>query len=328
MNVIPPDGDRAQPGMDHDWYEFSPIVNRPRPPSDMPPLSVSVLIDLTAVEWEAPGREPVVQPPGGRGPAVFPDYPRMSHREYGHRTGIFRLLDVLESADIPPVVIIDALTVTHYPSLVSHLRDRVAEFVAGGLSASRPITSRMGDADERAYVATSLAYLEAELGARPAGWTSPQGSESARTPGILAEHGFGFTTDWVNDEQPYPFRGTGQALWAYPVSWELSDLNALVLRQVPDAVFAESIKDAARVLLADGRTQPRVLGLHLHPWISGQPHLADLLVDALGQVVAMDGVRAAKPSQVLADFRRVCPELDGTRETDTTTHTYPDGDSP
>ena len=304
LNVIPPrGGDRAEPGMDHPWFPFSGITSRPRPRGNPSALSLSVVVDLTAVEWEAPGHEPIVRPPGGRGAAPFPDYPRMSHREYGHRTGIFRLLDHLDEVDVPIAVVIDVLTARHYPSLLEHLRPRTAEFLAGGMSASRPITSAMGEDEERDYVGTTLDELQRALGARPAGWAGPQQSQSARTPGILAELGVTYTTDWGNDEQPYAFRGEAEGLWSFPVSWELSDLSAMT-RDVADVTYAESIIEAATTMEADGTDQPRVLGLLLHPWISGQPYLTPLVRDALRRVVASDSVRAAAPAEVLAAFRQ------------------------
>lgn len=305
MNVIPPGGGAgAAVGPDHGWFEWRPMSTRERPAVSLPPLTFSAVVDLTAVEWELPGAEPVIRPTGGRGHAAYPDYPRMSQREYGHRAGIFRLLDVLEAAGISPTVILDAMTATHYPSLLERIQERVAEFVAGGLSASRPITSAMSEDEEQAYVGSTLEQLRAVLGRVPAGWMGPQWSESHRTPRVLAEHGIVYTMDWGNDEQPYPFTGSATGLWSYPLSWELSDLNNLVERAVPDTQYGAVLTEAADVLVADGATQPRVMGLHLHPWITGQPHMSDVLGDALSGITATAGVEVAAPLQLLDRLRR------------------------
>ena len=304
MNVIPVSGGgRAAVGPDHGWFGWQPMSTRQRPGISLPPLTLSAVVDLTAVEWEPPGAEPIIRPTGGRGYAPFPDYPRMSQREYGHRAGIFRLLDVIEAAGISPIVVLDVLTATHYPSLLDRLRDRVAEFVAGGLSASRPVTSAMSEDEEQAYVGATLEQLGATLGTVPAGWMGPQWSESHRTPRVLAEHGIVYTMDWGNDEQPYAFTGAATGLWSYPLSWELSDLNLLVERSVPDTQYGAALTEAADVLVADGAVQPRVMGLHLHPWITGQPHMAQVLGDALGRITATTGVRTATPSAMLHQLR-------------------------
>jgi allantoinase len=311
MNVIPPHGrdGGAEPGMDHAWYAWDPLPSRPAPTGDpLPALTFSVIIDLTAVEWETPDHPPVVPPPGGRGIHTHPDYPRMAHREYGHRTGIFRLLDVCERAGVTPAVVVDVLTATHYPSLLAHLRDRTGEFLAGGLSASRPITSAMSEHEERHYVSSTLEQLRAALGATPTGWASPQFCESHRTPGILAEQGVTYTLDWGNDEQPYPFVGAADGLWAYPMVWEMSDLNVLQGRAIPDEQYGDVIREAAEVLAEAGTTQPRVLALQVHPWLGGAPHVADILGAALQDVTGRGDVEVATPAASLERFRAAYPD--------------------
>ena len=63
------------------------------------------------MEWLPP--EDSFQPAnlaGGSAARPFPDYARISHREYGHRVGIYRVLDVLERHGIRPTVAMDAMT--------------------------------------------------------------------------------------------------------------------------------------------------------------------------------------------------------------------------
>ena len=50
-------------------------------------------------------------------PAAVSRFWSVSHREYGHRVGIFRLLDVLKQHGIPPTIAMDAMTARHYPWL-------------------------------------------------------------------------------------------------------------------------------------------------------------------------------------------------------------------
>jgi allantoinase len=300
---------RAQAGYDHNWYDWTPLPSRP--PVSLPSgqgLAVCVVVDLTAVEWESPEVAVAVPPPGGRGIAPYPDLPRMSHREYGHRVGIFRLLDALAAAGIPAAVNIDVLTAEQYPALARHLPDRVAEILAAGISATRPITARMGPDEERAYIRATLDRLEAALGRRPSGWLGAQRGESANTPGLLAEAGLDYVADWSNDDQPYPLRSTAQGLWSLPMSWELSDLAALFLRGVSHSDYAASLEEAVEVMSGEftGVTaQPtaRMLGLHLHPWLAGQPYVMHALEPVLLRLARRDGVWFAPPGEVLAAFR-------------------------
>ena len=298
LNVTSPDGLRpAAPGYDHGWFPWSPLPQRP--PVELPGgahLAVSVVLDLGAVEWESPA--PLVRPPGGRGIAPFPDVPRMTHREFGHRVGIFRLLRVVEELGIPAAAAVDVLTVEHYGRLVEHLTSTVQEFLAGGLSASRAITSAMPEDEERHYIGESMRRLRAGLPADVTGWLGAARGESARTPGLLADAGLQYVADWCNDDLPYPMTGAGR-LWSYPLSWELSDLAAVHERQVLPWTYADSIAEAVDVLVGQGAAGGRVLGLHLHPWLSGQAFRISAIEEVLERLRADERIWWATPRQVV-----------------------------
>jgi len=302
LNVIGPDADgtrAAAAGYDHSWFDWSALPLRP--PLAWPDgaeVAVSVVVNLGAVEWEQ-GTPPLVPPPGGRGIGSFPDVPRMSHREYGHRVGIFRLLEVLGHLQIPLAVGLDVLTAEHYDSLLAHVLPAAEEILAAGLSASRPISSSMTEAEETAYVLASLDRLEAATGTRPAGWIGPEQSESACTPGVLAGVGMDYVADWCGDDQPYAMSGA-EGLWSFPLSWELSDLSAMFIREVSPSVYRRSLDDAVEVLRAEGRAGAgRVLGLHLYPWVSGQAFRIGAVEAALDRFRRDPRVWMATPGRIL-----------------------------
>jgi peptidoglycan/xylan/chitin deacetylase (PgdA/CDA1 family) len=290
----------ARPGPDHHWFSWTPLPARPplRWPGDAR-VAVSVVLDLGAVEWERPADDFAVRPLGGRGIAPFPDFPRMSHREFGHRVGVFRLLQVLHDLEMTAAAAVDVLTAEHYTPLLEHLRPAVGEVLAAGLSASRPISSSMAADEECHYIEATLARLERALGERPAGWLSPEHSESTRTPALLAEAGVRYVADWCNDEQPYAMSGAGDDLWAFPLSWELSDVSALHLREVSPIVYGRSMKHAFDVMCSEGESTGRVLGLHLHPWLSGQAFRAAAVADALEHIATSGQAWVATPIEIV-----------------------------
>jgi allantoinase len=298
MNLTSPDGLRpAVPGYDHAWFPWSPRTSRPaRTLPGGALLAVSVVLDLGAVEWERPAT--VVPPPGGRGIAPYPDLPRMSHREFGHRVGVFRLLRICQEAEVPVAAAVDVLTAEHYGRLVEQLAPVVGEFLAAGLSASRPITSAMSDDEERHYLTDALGRLRAALPSEPVGWLGAARGESARTPRLLAEAGLRYVADWCNDDQPYRMDGAGE-LWAFPLSWELSDLAATFDRQVLPWIYADSIGDAVDVLLAEGGRSAPVLGLHLHPWLSGQAFRASAVAGLLRRLRSDERIWLATPGEIV-----------------------------
>lgn len=141
-------------GMDHPHHEWSPIITRPvlRWPNDAR-VALCVILVLEHMEWEPPaGAFQVANLSGGSAPRAFPDYARLSHREYGHRVGIFRLLDILEKHNVPATIAMDAITAENYPYLVRHCIDRGCEIIGHGVSVSRMITSNMSEIEEREYI--------------------------------------------------------------------------------------------------------------------------------------------------------------------------------
>jgi len=283
-------------GMDHEHYAWSPISTRPvlRWP-DGARVALCVLISLDHMEWEPP--EGSYQSPalaGGLGAARgYPDYPRLTHRDYGHRVGIFRVFDVLEKYGIPPTVAMDALTAEHYPELVRHCQARGCEIVGHGISVSQMITSDMTEQAERNYIDHAIETLARATGTAPVGWLGPEYGESARTPQLLAQAGIQYVCDWTNDEQPYRMTTAPGELFALPLMLELDDVHALWDRRVQVDRYEQLLREGFDILHRDGAENGRVLVLHLHPWLIGQPFRIGFLDNALGAMMQRQGVWAA-----------------------------------
>ena len=287
----------ARRGYDHGWFSYRPVhtSSAPAGPGGRP-LAVAVILDVRAAEWERVA--PAVPVPGGRGTAPYPDYPRLSHREFGHRVGVWRLSQMLGELQIPWTGVLDVLTAEHYAAVRELVVDQASQIAAGGLSASRPITSAMVEEEERAYVRATLERLDAALGATPKTWMGPGWSQSALTPAILADAGMKVMLDWGNDDAPYRVE-SASPLWSVPVSWELTDVAAMFERDVEPAVYAESVDVAIDVLVRDGAQTPRMLCLHLHPWLSGEAFRTRALRPVLARLAQRDDVWLATPEQMV-----------------------------
>ncbi len=109
-------------GMDHPHYAWSPLITRERLAwPEQARVALCVIVSLEHTEWLPPEHSvQAASHTAGMIPRPYPDYSRLTHPEYGHRVGIFRILDVLEKYGIPPTIAIDALTAAHYPYLVQH----------------------------------------------------------------------------------------------------------------------------------------------------------------------------------------------------------------
>ena len=288
-------------GMDHEHHEWSPISTRGKLswPNNAR-VALCVIITLEHTEWEAPEGSFSADQAGGLGLRPFPDYPRFSHREYGHRVGIFRVLDTLQRLNIKATVAMDTQTAEGYPYLVKHCQDRGCEIIAHGVSGTQMISGQMSTEEEADFIRSSLDALKKATGSAPRGWFGTDDGESERTPGLLRQAGIDYLCDWVNDEQPYPM---ANGLTALPTMLEMDDLFALSNRRVEIERYCQSMRDGFDTMYRDGEENGRLMTINLHPWLVGQPFRIGYLEEALAHIMGHDGVWAASGSEIIDWFR-------------------------
>lgn len=291
-------------GMDHAHYPYSPLPTRPALtwPSGKS-LAIGALVLLEHYEWDPPADAYSLRnSSGGLIKLPAPDYVQLTHREYGHRVGVFRLLDTLERYGIPVTVAVDKLTAVHYPWLIDHLNQRGCELIGHGVAASQLITSKLSQEEEAEIIFDCLDTLEKLSGSRPSGWFSPEGVESSRTPELLAAAGVNYVCDWPNDEQPYKMTTPVGELVSLPLFLEVDDEFALWHRRASLTSWEGMIVAAATRLHMEGQTSARHMMLTLRPWLTGQPFRIRTLDRALRQVTQLDAVWAAHGSDIVKAF--------------------------
>lgn len=294
-------------GMDHTHYEWSPMIKRHRLEwPEQARVALCVIVSLEHTEW-LPPEDSVQASPHAAGMIrrPYPDYSRLTHREYGHRVGIFRILEVLEKHGIVPTIAMDALTAEHYPYLVKHCQQLGCEFIAHGVAATRMITNDMSAEVEQAYIRTALDTITRATGGEcPSGWLGAEYGESSRTPQLLAAAGVRYVCDWVNDEQPYRMTTPEGELFALPMMLELDDVHALWERRVKTPRYGKLLQEGFNRLYADGADNGRLLVLHLHPWLMGQPSRIRYLDEALQAMMRRQGIWTAHGSEIIDWYRQ------------------------
>lgn len=289
--------ERGIVGMDHPHYEWNPITTRPSikwPSGDR--VALAVVVNLECIEQESPQGAYHLPSLYSRG---VPDYRNMSHRDYGHRVGIFRVLDVLEKYGIRPTVALDAVTIINYPWLVKYISERDCEVIAHGISLSQIISSRMTEESERSYIKETIDVIEKGFGFRPKGWLGTEYGESSITPRLLAESGIEYLCDWVNDEQPYLMTTPVGKIFSLPLLLDLDDQFALKDRGFEVDVYSRMIKMAFDRIYQDSTTSGRLMVLHIHPWIMGQPFRIGYLDEALDYIVSRHSVWKASGDEII-----------------------------
>ena len=288
-------------GMDHDRYTWSMLQDRP--PITWPghkPLAL--WININVQHFPLAGDKPKVAPPG----ALTMPYPDLRHytlRDYGNRVGIYRLLSVLEDLGAKASLAISGALTERHPELIRHLAQTPHEWMGHSWDM---LSIHAGDVEvetEGFWIRRSKEALESCYARPITGWFSPGRIQTSNTPELLAEAGFQFHCDWVNDELPYTFNTHKGAMTCLPSNLELDDAFLLTQNFHSEDSYAEQVLDAAHYLIEEGRQSGgRLLALNLHPWLVGQPHriatirrvLTTLLVDH------QEDIFNAWPSEIIA----------------------------
>jgi len=267
--------------MDNPLYDYSAIVDRPyRPLPHGARVAVWVGVNVEYYAFGVPALSLVRDVPFSP-----PDSLNYGWREYGSRVGIFRLADRLAQIGVRGTAIINSEVVRRHPSAVRLLKDADWGWVAHGRNNST-LQRDMNPDVERAYLAAVTNELEAGLGQRPRGWLGPARVSTLATNDLLAELGYDYALDWSNDDQVTPFLVKTGRLVSIPYSVEINDIVAFVLHGHTGPQFQTAIIDHFTELYEQADKWPSILGLSIHPFLSGQPSKLRYLIDALSEIAA------------------------------------------
>lgn len=287
-------------GMDHDHYPYSNLFARP-PLTWRHGRGVSVAL-VVSLEWFpiVPGDKPFRAP--GHMVTPYPDYRHYTSRDYGNRVGIFRLLDAFAAVGARASVVTNAAIAQRYPELLADILAAGHEIVAHSTDMNGTIASGMApDAEQQLIEQTREAFAAA--GIRPEGWMSLARSQSFTTPALLAQHGFRYMADWVNDELPYAFATSSGPLVNVPVNHELSDRQVITVQQNSVDSYCTQLRDAFALLASEShRWGGRMLPIHLTPYISGLPYRIAAIESLLQWLGEQPDAAFATLGEIARDF--------------------------
>ena len=270
---------RRRRGLDHDLYPWSPLHTRP--PVVWPggkAVAVAIVVSLEHFPL-TPADTPFRAP--GHMATPFPDYRHYTARDYGTRQGMPRLLDALAAVGARVSVAANAAACERNPGLIARILADGHEIVAHSTDMNGTIASGLAEADERALIGGARDRIAAATGVVPSGWLSIARSQSFATPRLLADAGFGYMLDWVNDELPYRF----DRLVNLPLNHELSDRQVIGIQQQNADAYVEQLGDAFEWLAREAATGGgRMLPIHLTPYIIGLPYRIDALERLLARL--------------------------------------------
>jgi peptidoglycan/xylan/chitin deacetylase (PgdA/CDA1 family) len=245
--------------------------------------------------------------------AILIDHPEasehldvMSHQAYGPRTGVPRLLRLLDRQGVRATFFVPGYSAERWPDVVRSIRDAGHEIAHHGYLHEG---SRGADpADEEAHLLRGLEALDAVAGVRPVGYRAPNWELSYGLPGLLAKHGFHYDSGLMDADHPYRLAVSGEpgaaSIVELPAHWGLDDwepYNYLpgitgsgVIASPADVVARWTLELDA--LVAEGG----LFMLTNHPFVSGRASRAAALERLVAHARTADGVWVATCGEVAA----------------------------
>lgn len=221
--------------------------------------------------------------------------------EYGPRTGIWRILRILEEVDVKATFLTCGGIAERYPDQVNAIVQNGHEIAGHGYhhEVARDLTKEQ----EREVIQKTTAMIEKRTGKRPVGWRSC--TQSPNSLELLMENGYlwnsnSFSYDlpflWQNDnktliELPRQPFGDGRT-YGHRDSGNPND-TLVIWKGMFDELYEES------------KVGPTYCPFQFHPYISSRPGRARTLKDIIQYMRKHDGVWFARGSEIAETALRV-----------------------
>ena len=263
---------------------------------------VAVFIVVNIEHWDIARAMPrqVLTPP--QSASVLPDLPNWAWHEYGMRVGFWRVKAALDALGIAPTLAINGAVPAAYPRVTQAARDAGWEFMVHGFD---QIATHLV-ADQRAMIRRAIGTLREAGGHDPVGWLAPGLTQTLETPDLLAEAGIKYCADWVIDDLPTTIKTQHGPLLTMPYSVELNDIPIMMIQHHQAEELFTRIAAQFDRLYQEAETQgAKVMGLAVHPYISGVPHRIGWFEKALAHMAEKPGTLFWQGRQIMDWYQTV-----------------------
>ena len=263
---------------------------------------------ISDVRWPDGIRLPVVltfEHQSGEGtpplPGDRPNYMMGGALEYGGRTGIWNILEVLNACQVNATFFVCGTTAEKYPDAVRAAHKAGHEIAGMSYSFERVRTASA--AREQAIVRKTVRTLQDICGADIKGWRCPDYRVSPQTLDILSEEGFLWDSSMLNDDVPCLFDCAGGPLIEIPFTTSTADKTFIgypyPMKGGPDGL-SDVWNCEFEALYRESENGTRFMILSIQTWATGRPAPLRALQQFIERLQKYNDVRFARCGEIAA----------------------------
>ena len=147
----------------------------------------------------------------------------MSQGAYGWKVGVWRIMDLLRRYGIRATFFIPGVVIEQRPQVIEALLKDGHEIAHHSYSHAWIVN--LTPEQEREEMQRGFEAVQRATGRAPRGWRSPAAEFSPITLGLLREYGFGYSSNFFDDDSPYLLEidGVRSDIVELPFRWVLDD---------------------------------------------------------------------------------------------------------
>lgn len=235
--------------------------------------------------------------------------------QYGPNRCVDMILDLLDKYGVKATFFVPGYVAEHNPDVVRRIDAAGHEIGNHGYTHERFVEKSVEE--QREILEKTQRIIKEITGKAPVGYRTPSGDWHVRTPYILSEMGFSYSSSMRGDDRPYytVLDGKESDLVEIPSKWELDDYVAQAYSVYPaepaglDRISCyRNVQDNDIREFRGARDMGLCIVFLMHPQISGAPGRNLVLEEVLREVTSNGGVWTPTGSEMAEYWRRACPK--------------------
>lgn len=221
--------------------------------------------------------------------------------QYGARTGIWNILELLDKLNVKATFFVCGTTAEKYPDAVKAAAKAGHEIAGMSYSFDRIRTAHPDR--ERTMVRKTVKVLDDISGTRIRGWRCPDYRVSPQTLDILSSEGFAWDSSLLNDDLPCLFDCAGGRLIELPFTTSTADKTYVgypyPMRGGPDGL-ANVWNCEFDALYRESERDTRFMILSIQTWATGRPANLRVLQKFIERLAAHNDIQFARCVEIAA----------------------------